>query len=46
LVEKEEGTVKMADGSAYKVIDIGTVKVTERDKMVRALEAVWYVPEA
>ena len=26
--------------------DTGTVKVTERDRMVHALEAVRYVPEA
>ena len=46
LVEKEEGTIKMADGSACEVIDTGAVKVTERDKTVCALEAVRYVPEA
>ena len=28
LVVKEEGTVKMVDGSACKVIETGTVKVT------------------
>ena len=36
----------MMDGSACKVIGTGTVKVTERDGTVCALEAVWYVPEA
>ena len=46
LVVKEEGIVKMVDGSACEVIDIGTVKVIGRDGTVRALEAVWYVPEA
>ena len=38
FVIKEEGTVKMVDGSACEVIDIRTVKVTERDGMVHALE--------
>jgi len=41
LVAKEEGIVKMVDYSVYEVIDTGTVKVTERDETVRALEAVW-----
>ena len=36
----------MMDGSACEVIGTGTVKVTERDVTVCALEAVWYVPEA
>ena len=36
----------MVDGSACEVIGTGTVKVTGRDKTVRALEAVRYVPEA
>ena len=36
----------MMDVSAYEVISIRTVKVTGRDGIVRALEAVWYVPEA
>jgi len=40
FVAKEEGTVKIADGSACKVIDIGTVNVTSRDGIVRAMEAV------
>ena len=35
----------MVDGSAYEVIDTGTIKVTGRDVTVRTLEAVW-VPEA
>jgi len=36
----------MMDGSACEVIGTGTVKVTERDGMVRTLEVVRYVPEA
>jgi len=36
----------MVDSSACKVIGTGTVMVTERDGMLRALEAVRYVPEA
>ena len=44
LATKEEEIVKMVDGSACKVIGTGTVKVTERDETVRALEAVRYVP--
>jgi len=36
----------MVDGSACKVISTRTVKVTGRDGTVRALEAVWYIPEA
>ena len=43
LVAKEEGIVKMVDGSTCEVIGTGTVKVTERDRMVRTLEAVRYV---
>jgi len=43
LVTKEEGTIKMMDGSSCKVIDTETVKVTERDGMVHALEVVRYV---
>ena len=43
MVAKEEETVKMVNGSACKVIDTGTVKITERDGMMRALEAVQYV---
>ena len=31
LFAKEDGIIKMVDGSAYEVIDTGTVKVTERD---------------
>ena len=46
LVAKKEGTVKMVDGLAYEVIDTGTLKVTERDGTVRALEAIRYVTEA
>ena len=41
LVAKEDGTVKMVDGSACEIIGTGT----ERDETVRALEAVRYVPE-
>jgi len=40
LVAKEEGTVKMADDSACKVIDIGTINVTCRNETMYALEAV------
>ena len=36
----------MVDGSACEVIGTRTIKITERDRTVRALEAVWYVPEA
>ena len=46
LVAEEKGIVKMVNGSACEVIGTGTVKVTERDGTVRALEAVRYVPEA
>ena len=46
MVVKEEGTVKMVDGSACEIIGTGTVNVTERDETVRALEAVWYILEA
>jgi len=46
LVVKEKGIVKMVDGSTCEVIGTGTVKVTERDGIVHALEAVRYVPEA
>jgi len=46
LVAKEEGIVKMVDGSACEIIGSKTVKVTGRDGTVRALEAVRYVPEA
>jgi len=43
LVAKEEEIVKMVDGSTCEVIDTGTVKITERDGTMHALEAVWYV---
>ena len=46
LVVKEEGIIKIVDGSACKIIDTGRVKVTERDGTVRVLETVRYVPEA
>ena len=46
LAAKEKEFVKIVDGSTCEVIGTGTVKVTERDGTVRALEAVQYVPEA
>ena len=46
LVVKKEGIVKMVDGSTYEIIGTGTVKVTERDGTVCALEVVRYIPEA
>jgi len=46
LVANKEGIIKMVDGSACKVIGTMTIKVTERDGIVRALEVVWYVLEA
>ena len=46
LIEKEEATVKVVVGSACKVIGTETVKVTERDEMVHALEVIQYVLEA
>jgi len=46
LIAKEERAVKMVDGSACKIIGTGTVNVTRRDGMVRALKVVWYVSEA
>jgi len=46
LIAKEEGTIKMVDCSACKVIGTGTVKFIERDGTMRALEAIRYVPEA
>ena len=46
MAAKKEETVKMVNGLACKVIDTGTVKVTERDGTVRALEGVRYVPES
>ena len=45
LVVKKKGIINMVDGLAYEVISTWTVKVTGRDGTVRALEAVWYVPE-
>ena len=45
MVAKEERTVKMVDGSACEVIDTVTVNFTGSDETVRALEAVWYVPD-
>ena len=46
LVAKEEGIVKMVDGSTCEVIGTGTVQVTERDGTMCALVAVRYVREA
>jgi len=46
LVAKEEGTIKMVDGSACEIIITGIAKVTKRDRTVYALEAVRYVSEA
>ena len=46
LVEKEEAIVKMVDGSACKVINTGTVNITERDGTVRALKVSHYVLKA
>ena len=46
MVAKEKGTVKIVDDSACEVIDTGTIKVTRRDRTLRALEAVQYVLEA
>ena len=38
LIAKVKEIVKMVDDSACEIIGIGTVKVTERDGTVRALE--------
>ena len=46
LVAKEQGAIIMVDGLACELIDTGIVKVTERIEMVRAMEAIRYVPEA
>ena len=46
LIAKEEGIVKMVDGSACEIIGTGTVKITERDGTVHVLEAVRYVQKA
>ena len=40
LAAKEEGIIKMADGSTYEVIDTEIVKVTKRDETVYSLDAV------
>ena len=40
LVAKEEGTVKMVDNSACKVIDTETVNVIGRDRTVHALKVI------
>ena len=45
MVAKKEGIIKMVDGSTCEVIGTETIKFTERDGTVHALEAVWYVPE-
>ena len=39
-------SIKIVDSSACEDIGTESVKVTERDGTVCALEAVWYVPEA
>ena len=46
LIAKEEGIAKMMDGSACKVIGIGTINVASRDGTVCALETVRHVMEA
>ena len=46
MIAKEEGIVKMVDGSACEIIITGIAKVTKRDRTVYALEAVRYVSEA
>ena len=46
MVAKEKEVVKIVDSSACKVIGTEIVKVTERDGIMRAPEAVWYVPVA
>jgi len=46
LVAKEEGIVKMVDGSAYEVVGTRTVNVTRRDETMYVLKAVRYVSEA
>ena len=38
LVAKEEGTIKMVDILACKIIGTGTVNITSRDGMMRALK--------
>ena len=40
MATKKKETVKMVDGLTCEVIGTETVKVTERDGMVHALEAV------
>jgi len=45
LVVKEEGTIKMVDGSACEVISTRTVNVIKRDGTMRALEVVRYVSD-
>ena len=40
MVAKEEGIVKMVDGSACEVIGTGIVNIREIDVTVHALEAV------
>ena len=46
MVANEKMTIKMVDDLACEVISTGTVKITERDVIVCALEAVQYVPKA
>jgi len=45
-LQKKKGIVKMVDGSICEVIGTRTVKVTERDGTVRALEAIRFIAEA
>jgi len=46
LAANEEGAVKMVEGSTCEVISTGTINVTCRDGMMRALEMIRYVLEA
>ena len=45
LVAKEEETVKMVDDSACEIFRTETIIVTSRDKTVRTLKTVQYVPQ-
>ena len=40
LAPKEEGIIKIADGSVCEVIGTGIVNIASRDDMVHAIEAV------
>jgi len=46
LLVKEEGTFKMVDDSACKVIGTKTINITGRDGTLCALKVVWYILEA